>query len=206
MNLVAEWPPAPALVSPQPAHVCVSLSDTDGPGPAPWDMGKGEVSTLLAGGSVQHQERGVHREMSCAGEEGSVCLLGWSEEVMGSPAGRHLLVHGAVWLPSHTRHCNPTTGCRAHWELQGGVDDCCLLQLLGIHGPSMGGEEGLGSDKGLVPGRKGTSCGFCGERELSQLCLVGVRRRVPAPPAKSRGPGVTSWSSRGVASARCEKL
>lgn len=43
MNLVAEWPPAPALVSPQPAHVWVSLSDMHGLGPAPWDMGKGEV-------------------------------------------------------------------------------------------------------------------------------------------------------------------
>lgn len=30
MNLAAEWPPAPALVSPQPAHVWVSLSDVDG--------------------------------------------------------------------------------------------------------------------------------------------------------------------------------
>lgn len=59
MNLVAEWPPAPALVSPQPAHTWVSLS-----GPAPWDTGKGEVSALLAGGSVLHQERGVHQDVS----------------------------------------------------------------------------------------------------------------------------------------------
>lgn len=70
----------------------------------------------------------------------------------------------------------------------------------------MGGETGLGSDKDLVPGRRGISCGFGGQRQLSQLYLAGVRRRVPAPQAKSRGPGVASLASRGDASARCEKL
>lgn len=43
------------------------------------------------------------------------------------------------------------------------------------------------------------------ERQLSQLCLARVRRGAPAPPAKSRGPGVTSSSSRAAAPARPEK-
>lgn len=33
----------------------------------------------------------------------------------------------------------------------------------------MGGEAGLGSDKDLVPGRRGISCGFGGERTLSAV-------------------------------------
>lgn len=179
MNLVAEWPPAPALVSPQPPHIWVSLSDMD------------RICTL------------GHRQGLCLLED--LCsikrrgtpqpILWWGRRVSLSPGvirGCDLLLAdtlgpwGCVAAP-HTQPCNPTMGCRAHRELQVGGDDCCLLQLLEIHGASMGGEAGWGSDKDLVPGRRGISCRFGGERQLSQQCLAGVRRRVPAPPAKSRG-------------------
>ena len=68
---MAEGPPAPLLMSPQPVHVWVSLSGTDGLGPALLEMGNGEVSTLLAGGWLLHQESGVHHETcSAVGKKG----------------------------------------------------------------------------------------------------------------------------------------
>lgn len=68
---------------------------------------------------------------------------------MGSSADRHLLVHGAVWLPSQTRHCcllvlpsDPATGCRADGELKAGADGCCCSSnLWGFMGASICGGQ-----------------------------------------------------------------
>lgn len=91
---------------------------------------------------------------------------------MGSSADRHLLVHGAMWLPAQTRHCcllvlpsDPAMDCRADHELKVGADGCrCLLQSLGLRGGinlrrAKGGEAGLGSDRGSMPGRWGIYLG-----------------------------------------------
>lgn len=100
---------------------------------------------------------------------------------MGSSADRHLLVHGAMWLPSQTRHCSllvlpsdPAMGCGADRELKVRGDGCCcLFQPLGFHvginfWRAKGGEAGLGSDGGSVPGRWGIYSG--GGKDSSPSC------------------------------------
>lgn len=60
---MAEEPPAPPLMFPQPVHVWVCQSGRDGLGPASLETGNSKVSTLLAGGWLLHQESGVPHEM-----------------------------------------------------------------------------------------------------------------------------------------------
>lgn len=132
---------------------------------------------------------------------------------MGSSADTHSLVHGAMWLSSQTQPCcslvlpsGPAMGCRADRELKVGADGCCCpLQPLGLHqlmeGKGRGGRVGVRWGFGAWQGGHLLR----GERQLSQLCLVGVRRGTPAPPSKSRGPGVASSSSRAATPARPEK-
>lgn len=60
---MAKGPPAPSLMFPQPVHIWVSLSGMDELGPAPLEMGNGDVSTLLSGARWLHQESSVHHEM-----------------------------------------------------------------------------------------------------------------------------------------------
>ena len=106
---------------------------------------------------------------------------------MGSSAERHLLVHGSIWLPSQTQHCcllvlpsDPAMGCRADHELKEGPDGWCyLLQPLELHGGinpwrANGGEAGLESDRGSVPGRGGIYSGW------------GEKTALPAVPGRDK--------------------
>lgn len=60
---MAEGPPAPPLMLPQPVRIWVSLSGMDELESVPLEMGNGKVSILLSGAWWLHQESSVHHEM-----------------------------------------------------------------------------------------------------------------------------------------------
>lgn len=70
---MAEGPPAPPLMFPQPVHVWISLSGMDGLGPAPLETGNGEVSTLPDGCCIK---RVVYTMR---------CVLRWGRRVSPAP-------------------------------------------------------------------------------------------------------------------------
>lgn len=196
MNLVAEWPPAPALVSPQPAHIWVSLSDTDRTCTLGHGQGQGlcwledPCSIKSMRYTITHPvvgKKGQSVSWVIRGRDVLLADTSWSMGRCGCP-----LTHGTAIPP---RAAEPTG--RSRWEEM----TAACFSFWSSMGASMGGEAGLGSDKDLVPGRRGISCGFEEERQLSQQCLAGVRRR---PLLQQRAEA--SLSSRGDASARCEKL
>lgn len=165
MNLVAKWPPAPALVSPQPAHVWVSLSDTDGTCTLGHGQGQGQglcwledlCSIKSVGYTITHPMVGKKGQSVSWGGQTRFCDLlladtSWSMGLCDCP-----LTHGTATPP---QAAEPSGTSKWEWVTAACSSFCRSM------GASMGGEAGLGSDKDLVPGRRGISCGFGGERTL----------------------------------------